>query len=103
MQPEMAFSFRLSLNKDRSELPARSDVLQHRFIDRFFELKQVSEYLVRQFRRKLGEHFITLHVGGPGVAGVQEFRIRTAGPSLGNHSATPELLQLLDLLPLRSV
>src|SRR5580704_4924532 len=35
--------------------------------------------------------------GGTGVRSqeLQEFRIRTAGPTLGNHSATPELLQLL--------
>src|SRR5580692_9459451 len=68
----MPFSFRFSLNKDRSELPARSDVLHHRFIDRFFELKQVSENLVRQLRRKFAEHFITLHGGEK--TGVQELQ-----------------------------
>ncbi len=62
LQPEMPFVFRFSLDKDRSQFPARSDILDHRFVDRFFKLKQVSENLVRQFRGKFAEDLVALHV-----------------------------------------
>jgi hypothetical protein len=62
LQPEMTFVSRFSLDKDRSKSPARSDVLDHRFVDRFFELKQVSKNLVRQFRGKFAEDLVALHV-----------------------------------------
>src|SRR6202011_2382557 len=62
LQPDMPFGFRFSLDEYQSKFSARSDVLDHRFVDRFFGLEQVSENLVRPLRRKFAEDLVALHV-----------------------------------------
>ena len=62
VQPEMSLVFRFSLHKDRSQLPAGSDVLDHRFINGLFEFEQVSENLVCQLWGKFAENLVALHV-----------------------------------------
>jgi hypothetical protein len=56
---------RLALNENWSELSARGDVLDHRFVDRFFMLEKERKYCVHQLGRNFAADLVALHDNSP--------------------------------------